>query len=158
MISAQVSAYRVIPTTAWARSTGRVPSDLPITSPVPMNPKTAAAQAGPHPPIHTEMATAPSKVAYGASGPTHGMSNQRSATATVAMAIARVYLTALDITPPAATGSSCAGPRGKSSVTKMPGFGKHHGFQLAPQLQHRSRRIVLKPTIAGASGTSDDAD
>jgi len=71
-----------------------------MTSPVPMNPKIAAAEAGPQPPIHTAMAIAPSKVAYGASHPTHGMSNQRSATATVAMAMAPAYLTAPDITPP----------------------------------------------------------
>jgi hypothetical protein len=98
MMSKQVTAYSVTPTIVWLRSTGRLPSGLPMTKAVPTNPKIAAASAGPHPPIQTAMAIAPISVAYGTSDPSHGISNQRSAIAAVAIAIAPAYLIALDIT------------------------------------------------------------
>src|SRR5579859_5830283 len=79
------------------RSTGNVPSGRPIASPVPIRPIAAVTAAGPQPPIHTARATAPINVAYGASGPTSGTSNQRRATATAAMPTALAYLTRPDM-------------------------------------------------------------
>src|ERR1700739_4640826 len=74
------------------RWTGRPPSGLPTTKAVPTNPKTAAVSAGPQPPIHTTMAIAPIRVAYGTSDSSHGMSNQRRAIAAVTIASAIPYL------------------------------------------------------------------
>jgi hypothetical protein len=86
---------------------------------VAMKPNTAAAVAGPQPPIHTEMAMAPSIVAYGVSAPSHGMSAHRSATATAAIAIAPAYLT----------------PTASSVISSLFGKGNYHfGGQVALKL------------------------
>jgi hypothetical protein len=62
-----------------------------------MRPAPAVRTAGPHPHIHTVKATAPRIVAYGASGPTSGIRNQRIATAAAAITRAFKYLTESDI-------------------------------------------------------------
>ncbi len=94
MIKAHVSAYTPTPSAVV-----RVPAVMrlgafPNRRVVPTSPATAAASAGPQPPIQTATAIAPNSVAYGKSDFNQGNRNQRNTTAAAAMANAAVYLTA----------------------------------------------------------------